>query len=398
MTASIKTVKKWLLDNVGNDAEAEIFQSFLKTNNINGWGTKKLASAYDSMKSEMGRLDRINEAPFKELAREHEAGRRKIFNKYAGIADIPDEAVRNEAYIERGKEFTKLEDSFKKKLAFKSEPKEYTPKPNRQAINTESVQTDMPAQKPKPTNKETATTESTKPVEVTKPVADTPKPVEAAPTVEAKPTATKTVKDTEAPKPQATPKVAPATEAKTEAPVKETMNQKTEAVKGKPTNSEYQGVKTAFTDMDKYNGSKATLNTVNLDKDNMDLFPTNYAEKNLTESLYKRKDRFKRRTIYNVKNAPKNALKAVAGFGATTMLLGTGILLMDGTFNSNPAGPKTNSELYNPYTRWDETSYPMGNPNRPYPFEPMPVVDIPEFYTMGQQPDDMHTLYRPVRW
>lgn len=345
MTASIKTVKKWLLDNVGNDAEAEIFQSFLKTNNINGWGTKKLASAYDSMKAEMGKLDRINEAPFKELAREHEAGRRKIFNKYAGIADIPDEAVRNEAYVERGKEFAKLEDSFKKKLAFKSEPKEYAPKPNRQAINTEFVQTDMPAQKPKPTNKEIATTERIQPV------ADTPKPVEAAPTVEAKPTATKTVKDTEAPKPQATPKVAPATEAKTEALVKETMNQKTEAVKGKPTNSEYQGVKTAFTDMDKYNGSKATLNTVNLDKDNMDLFPTNYAEKNLTESLYKRKDRFKRRTIYNVKNAPKNALKAVAGFGATTMLLGTGILLMDGTFNSNPAGPKTNSELYNPYTR-----------------------------------------------
>lgn len=391
MTASIKTVKKWLLDNVGNDAEAEIFQRFLKTNNINGWGTKKLASAYDSMKAEMGRLDRINAAPFKDLAREHEAGRRRIFNKYAGIADIPDEAVRNEAYVARGKEFAKLEADFKRKIAVKSEPKEYTPKPkpNRQQLNTESVQTDIPAQSQKPTHTATA--------EPTKPVADTPKPVEAAPTVEAKPTATETVKPVEAPKQQGTPKVAPVPEAKVETPVKAPVNQKTEAVKAKPTNSEYQSIKTAFSDMDKFDGSKPTLNTVNLDKDNMELFPTDYAEKNLTESLYRRRDRFKRRSIYNVKNAPKNALKAVAGYGATTMLVGTGLLLMDGTFNSNPAGPKSNSELFNPYTRWNEAYYPMGNPNRPQPFEPMPVVDIPEFYTMGQQPSDMHTLYKPVR-
>lgn len=382
MTASIKTVKKWLLDNVGNDAEAEIFQRFLKTNNINGWGTKKLASAYDSMKAEMGRLDRINEAPFKDLAREHEAGRRRIFNKYAGIADIPDEAVRNEAYVARGKEFAKLEADFKRKIAVKSEPKEYTPKPKKQPLNTESVQTDIPAQSQKPTH--TATAEPTK-------------PVEAAPTVEAKPTATETVKPVEAPKQQGTPKVAPVPEAKVETPVKAPVNQKTEAVKAKPTNSEYQSIKTAFSDMDKFDGSKPTLNTVNLDKDNMELFPTDYAEKNLTEALYGRKDRLKRRAIYNVKNAPKNALKAVAGYGATTMLVGTGLLLMDGTFNSNPSGPKSNSELFNPYTRWNEAYYPMGNPNRPQPFEPMPIVDIPEFYTMGQQPSDMHTLYRPVR-
>lgn len=393
MTASIKTVKKWLLDNVGNDAEAEIFQSFLKTNNINGWGTKKLASAYDSMRAEMSKLNKINEAPFQDLAREHEAGRRRIFNKYAGIADIPDEVIRNEAYVARGKEFAKLEADFKRKIAVKSEPKEYTPKPkpNRKQLNTESVQTDIPAQNPKPTNTGTATTEHIQPV------ADTPKPVEAAPTVEAKPTATETVKHVEAPKQQVPPKVAPVPEAKTEAPVKAQVNQKTEAVKGKPTNSEYQGIKTAFTDIAKYDGSKPTLNTVNLDKDNMELFPTDYAEKNLTESLYKRRDRFKRRTIYNVRNAPKNALKAVAGYGVTTMLVGTGILLMDGTFNSNPSGPKSNSELFNPYTRWNEAYYPMGNPNRPQPFEPMPVVDIPEFYTMGQQPSDMHTLYQPVR-
>ena len=88
------------------------------------------------------------------------------------------------------------------------------------------------------------------------------------------------------------------------------MNQKTEAVKRKPTNSEYQGIKTAFTDIAKYDGSKPTLNTVNLDKDNMELFPTDYAEKNLTESLYRSRDRLKRRTIYNVKNAPKNAFKS----------------------------------------------------------------------------------------
>ena len=397
MTASIKTVSKWLLDNVGNDAEAEIFQRFLKTNNINGWGTKKLASAYDSMRAEMSKLNKINEAPFQDLAREHEAGRRRIFNKYAGIADIPDEAVRNEAYVARGKEFAKLEEDFKRKIAVKSEPKEYTPKPkpNRQQLNTESVQTDIPAQSQKPTH--TATAEPTKPVEETKPVADTPKPVEAAPIVEAKPTATETVKTVEAPKQQVTPKVAPVPEAKTEAPVKAPVNQKTEAVKGKPTNSEYQGVKTAFTDIAKFDGSKPTLNTVNLDKDNMELFPTDYAEKNLTESLYRRRDRFKRRTIYNVKNAPKNALKAIAGYGATTMLVGTGLLLMDGTFNSNPSGPKSNSELFNPYTRWNEAYYPMGNPNRPQPFEAMPIVDIPEFYTMGQQPSDMHTLYKPVR-
>lgn len=342
MTASIKTVRKWLLDNVGNDAEAEIFQSFLKTNNINGWGTKKLASAYDSMKAEMGRLDRINEAPFQDLAREHEAGRRRIFNKYAGIADIPDEAVRNEAYVARGKEFAKLEADFKRKIAVKSEPKEYIPKPKKQPLNTESVQTDIPAQSQKPTHTATA---------------DTPKPMEAAPNVEAKPTATETVKTVEAPKQQVTPKVAPATEAKTEAPVKAPVNQKTEAVKGKPTNSEYQGVKTAFTDIAKYDGSKPTLNTVNLDKDNMELFPTDYAEKNLTEALYGRKDRLKRRAIYNVKNAPKNALKAVAGYGATTMLVGTGLLLMDGTFNSNPAGPKSNSELFNPYQFSGQQSY-----------------------------------------
>lgn len=327
MTASIKTVKKWLLDNVGNDAEAEIFQSFLKTNNINGWGTKKLASAYDSMKAEMSKLNKINEAPFQDLAREHEAGRRRIFNKYAGIADIPDEVIRNEAYVARGKEFARLEADFKRKIAVQSEPKEYTPKPKKQPLNTESVQTDIPAQSQKPTHTATA---------------DTPKPMEAAPNVEAKLTTTETVKPVEAPKQQVTPKV-------TEAPVKAPVNQKTEAVKAKPTNSEYQGVKTAFTDIAKYDGSKPTLNTVNLDKDNMELFPTDYAEKNLTESLYKRKDRFKRRTIYNVKNAPKNALKAVAGYGATTMLVGTGLLLMDGTFNSTPAGPKSNSELFNPY-------------------------------------------------
>lgn len=327
MTASIKTVSKWLLDNVGNDAEAEIFQSFLKTNNINGWGTKKLASAYDSMRAEMSKLNKINEAPFQDLAREHEAGRRRIFNKYAGIADIPDEAVRNEAYVARGKEFAKLEEDFKRKIAVKSEPKEYTPKPkpNRQQLNTESVQTDIPPQSQKPTH--TATAEPTK-------------PIEAAPIVEAKPTATETVKTVEAPKQQVTPKVAP---------VKAPVNQKTEAVKGKPTNSEYQGVKTAFSDIAKYDGSKPTLNTVNLDKDNMELFPTDYAEKNLTEALYGRKDRLKRRAIYNVKNAPKNALKAIAGYGATTMLVGTGLLLMDGTFNSNPSGPKSNSELFNPY-------------------------------------------------
>lgn len=382
MTASIKTVSKWLLDNVGNDAEAEIFQRFLKTNNINGWGTKKLASAYDSMKAEMSKLNKINEAPFQDLAREHEAGRRRIFNKYAGIADIPDEAVRNEAYVARGKEFAKLEEDFKRKIAVKSEPKEYIPKPKKQPLNTESVQTDIPAQSQKPTHTATA--------EPTKPVADTPKPVEAAPNVEAKPTATETVKPVEAPKQQVTPKV-------TEAPVKETVNQRTEAVKAKPTNTENQGVKTAFSDIAKYDGSKPTLNTVNLDKNNMELFPTDYAEKNLTEALYGRKDRLKRRAIYNVKNAPKNALKAIAGYGATTMLVGTGLLLMDGTFNSNPAGPKSNSELFNPYTRWNEAYYPMGNPNRPQPFEPMPIVDIPEFYTMGQQPSDMHTLYRPVR-
>lgn len=344
MTASIKTVKKWLLDNVGNDAEAEIFQSFLKTNNINGWGTKKLASAYDTMKAEMGRLDRINAAPFQDLAREHEAGRRRIFNKYAGIADIPDEVIRNEAYVARGKEFAKLEADFKRKIAVKSEPKEYTPKPkpNRQQLNTESVQSDIPAQNPKPTH--TATAEPTK-------------PVEAAPIVEVKPTATETVKTVEAPKQQGTPKVAPVPEAKTEAPVKAPVNQKTEAVKAKPTNSEYQSIKTAFSDMDKFDGRKPTLNTVNLDKDNMELFPTDYAEKNLTESLYKRRDRFKRRTIYNVKNAPKNALKAVAGYGVTTMLVGTGLLLMDGTFNSTPAGPKSNSELFNPYQFSGQQSY-----------------------------------------
>lgn len=344
MTASIKTVSKWLLDNIGSDAEAEIFQRFLKTNNINGWGTKKLASAYDSMKAEMSKLNKINEAPFQDLAREHEAGRRRIFNKYAGIADIPDEAVRNEAYVARGKEFAKLEADFKRKIAVKSEPKEYTPKPkpNRQQLNTESVQTDIPAQSQKPTHTATA---------------DTPKPMEAAPNVEAKPTATETVKAVEAPKQQVTPKVAPVPEAKTEAPVKAPVNQKTEAVKGKPTNSEYQGVKTAFTDMDKYNGSNPTLNTVNLDKNNMELFPIDYAEKNLTESLYKRRDRFKRRTIYNVKNAPKNALKAVAGYGVTTMLVGTGLLLMDGTFNSTPAGPKSNSELFNPYQFSGQQSY-----------------------------------------
>ena len=337
MTASIKTVSKWLLDNVGNDAEAEIFQSFLKTNNINGWGTKKLASAYDTMKAEMGKLDRINAAPFKDLAREHEAGRRRIFNKYAGIADIPDEAVRNEAYVARGKEFAKLEADFKRKIAVKSEPKEYTPKPkpNRQQLNTESVQTDIPAQSQKPTHTATA---------------DTPKPMEAAPNVEAKLTATETVKPLEAPKQQVTPKV-------TEAPVKAPVNQKTEAVKAKLTNSEYQSIKTAFSDMDKFDGSKPTLNTVNLDKDNLELFPTDYAEKNLTESLYRRRDRLKRRTVYNVKNAPKNALKAIAGYGATTMLVGTGLLLMDGTFNSNPAGPKSNSELFNPYQFSGQQSY-----------------------------------------
>ena len=174
--------------------------------------------------------------------------------------------------------------------------------------------------------------------------------MEAAPIVEAKPTATETVKTVEAPKQQVTPKV-------TEAPVKAPVNQKTEAVKGKPTNSEYQGVKTAFTDIAKYDGSKPTLNTVNLDKNNMELFPTDYAEKNLTESLYKRRDRLKRRAIYNVKNAPKNALKAIAGYGATTMLVGTGLLLMDGTFNSNPAGPKSNSELFNPYQFSGQQSY-----------------------------------------
>lgn len=391
MTASIKTVSKWLLDNVGNDAEAEIFQSFLKTNNINGWGTKKLASAYDSMRAEMSKLNKINEAPFQDLAREHEAGRRRIFNKYAGIADIPDEVIRNEAYVARGKEFAKLEADFKRKIAVKSEPKEYTPKPKKQPLNTESVQADIPAQNPKPTNTGTATTEHIQPV------ADTPKPVEAAPTVEVKPKATETVKTVEAPKQQGTPKVAPVPEAKVETPVKAQVNQKTEAVKAKPTNSEYQGVKTAFTDIAKYDGNKPTLNTVNLDKNNMELFPTDYAEKNLTESLYRRKDRLKRRTIYNVRNAPKNALKAVAGYGVTTMLVGTGLLLMDGTFNSNPSGPKSNSELFNPYTRWNKAYYPMGNPNRPQPFEPMPVVDIPEFYTMGQQPSDMHTLYQPVR-
>lgn len=350
MTASIKTVSKWLLDNIGDDAEAEIFQRFLKTNNINGWGTKKLASAYDSMKAEMGKLDRINAAPFQDLAREHEAGRRRIFNKYAGIADIPDEVIRNEAYVARGKEFAKLEADFKRKIAVKSEPKEYTPKPkpNRKQLNTESVQTDIPAQNPKPTN--TATAEPKKPVEETKPVADTPKPVEAAPTVEAKPTATEIVKTVEAPKQQVTPKV-------TEAPVKETVNQRTEAVKAKPTNTENQGVKTAFSDIAKYDGSKPTLNTVNLDKNNMELFPTDYAEKNLTEALYGRKDRLKRRAIYNVKNAPKNALKAIAGYGATTMLVGTGLLLMDGTFNSTPAGPKSNSELFNPYQFSGQQSY-----------------------------------------
>ena len=342
MTASIKTVKKWLLDNVGNDAEAEIFQNFLKTNNINGWGTKKLASAYDSMKAEMSKLNKINEAPFQDLTREHEAGRRRIFNKYAGIADIPDEAVRNEAYVARGKEFAKLEADFKRKIAVKSEPKEYIPKPKKQPLNTEYVQADIPVQNQKPTH--TATAEPTK-------------PVEAAPNVEAKPTATETVKPVEAPKQQVTPKVAPVPEAKTEAPVKETVNQRTEAVKAKPTNTENQGVKTAFTDIAKYDGSKPTLNTVNLDKDNMELFPTDYAEKNLTESLYKRRDRFKRRSIYNVKNAPKNALKAVAGYGATTMLVGTGLLLMDGTFNSNPAGPKSNSELFNPYQFSGQQSY-----------------------------------------
>lgn len=342
MTASIKTVSKWLLDNIGDDAEAEIFQRFLKTNNINGWGTKKLASAYDSMKAEMSKLNKINEAPFQDLAREHEAGRRRIFNKYAGIADIPDEAVRNEAYVARGKEFAKLEEDFKRKIAVKSEPKEYIPKPKKQPLNTEAVQADIPAQSQKPTH--TATAEPTK-------------PVEAASIVEAKPTATETVKPVEAPKQQVTPKVAPVPEAKTEAPVKAPVNQKTEAVKGKPTNSEYQGVKTAFTDIAKYDGSKPTLNTVNLDKDNMELFPTDYAEKNLTESLYKRRDRFKRRSIYNVKNAPKNALKAVASYGATTMLVGTGLLLMDGTFNSNPAGPKSNSELFNPYQFSGQQSY-----------------------------------------
>lgn len=349
MTASIRTVKKWLLDNVGNDAEAEIFQSFLKTNNINGWGTKKLASAYDTMKAEMGKLDRINAAPFKDLAGEHEAGRRRIFNKYAGIADIPDEAVRNEAYVARGKEFAKLEADFKRKIAVKSEPKEYTPKPKKQPLNTDAMQADIPAQSQKPTHTATA--------EPTKPVADTPKPMEAAPNVEAKPTATETVKAVEAPKQQATPKTVPATEAKTEAPVKETVNQRTEAVKAKPTNTENQGVKTAFSDIAKYDGSKPTLNTVNLDKDNMELFPTDYAEKNLTEALYGRKDRLKRRAIYNVKNAPKNALKAVAGYGATTMLVGTGLLLMDGTFNSTPAGPKSNSELFNPYQFSGQQSY-----------------------------------------
>ncbi len=338
MTASIKTVSKWLLDNFGNDAEAEIFQRFLKTNNINGWGTKKLASAYDSMRAEMSKLNKINEAPFQDLAREHEAGRRRIFNKYAGIADIPDEAVRNEAYVARGKEFAKLEADFKRKIAVKSEPKEYTPNPKKQPLNTDAIQADIPAQNPKPTH--TATAEPTKPVEETKPIADTPKPVEAAPTVEAKPTATETVKTVEAPKQQVTPKVAP---------VKETVNQRTEAVKAKPTNTENQGVKTAFSDIAKYDGSKPTLNTVNLDKNNMELFPTDYAEKNLTEALYGRKDRLKRRAIYNVKNAPKNALKAIAGYGATTMLVGTGLLLMDGTFNSNPSGPKSNSELFNPY-------------------------------------------------
>ena len=342
MTANIKTVSKWLLDNVGDDAEAEIFQRFLKTNNINGWGTKKLASAYDTMKAEMGKLDRINAAPFQDLAREHEAGRRKIFNKYAGIADIPDEAVRNEAYVARGKEFAKLEADFKRKIAVKSEPKEYTPKPKKQPLNTDAIQADIPAQSQKPTHTATA--------EPTKLVADTPKPMEAAPNVEAKPTATETVKTVEAPKQQVTPKV-------TEAQVKAPVNQKTEAVKAKPTNSEYQSIKTAFSDMDKFDGRKPTLNTVNLDKDNMELFPTDYAEKNLTESLYKRRDRFKRRTIYNVKNAPKNALKAVAGYGVTTMLVGTGLLLMDGTFNSTPAGPKSNSELFNPYQFSGQQSY-----------------------------------------
>ena len=342
MTANIKTVSKWLLDNVGDDAEAEIFQRFLKTNNINGWGTKKLDSAYDTMKAEMGKLDRINAAPFQDLAREHEAGRRKIFNKYAGIADIPDEAVRNEAYVARGKEFAKLEADFKRKIAVKSEPKEYTPKPKKQPLNTDAIQADIPAQSQKPTHTATA--------EPTKPVADTPKPMEAAPNVEAKPTATETVKTVEAPKQQVTPKV-------TEAQVKAPVNQKTEAVKAKPTNSEYQSIKTAFSDMDKFDGRKPTLNTVNLDKDNMELFPTDYAEKNLTESLYKRRDRFKRRTIYNVKNAPKNALKAVAGYGVTTMLVGTGLLLMDGTFNSTPAGPKSNSELFNPYQFSGQQSY-----------------------------------------
>ena len=333
MTASIKTVKKWLLDNVGNDAEAEIFQNFLKTNNINGWGTKKLASAYDSMKAEMSKLNKINEAPFQDLTREHEAGRRRIFNKYAGIADIPDEAVRNEAYVARGKEFAKLEADFKRKIAVKSEPKEYIPKPKKQPLNTEYVQADIPVQNQKPTH--TATAEPTK-------------PVEAAPNVEAKPTATETVKPVEAPKQQVTPKVAP---------VKETVNQRTEAVKAKPTNTENQGVKTAFSDIAKYDGSKPTLNTVNLDKNNMELFPTDYAEKNLTEALYGRKDRLKRRAIYNVKNAPKNALKAIAGYGATTMLVGTGLLLMDGTFNSTPAGPKSNSELFNPYQFSGQQSY-----------------------------------------
>lgn len=97
--ATPKRIIDFLNDNIGTDVEADSLSKFVTDNAIEGDSNQILSRAFDEMK----KLEIIERVPLKEAVKEIERNLRKAGQQYAYIRDIPDEATRTQAFIDRAR-------------------------------------------------------------------------------------------------------------------------------------------------------------------------------------------------------------------------------------------------------------------------------------------------------
>lgn len=97
--ATPKRIIDFLNDNIGTDVDANSLLKFVTDNAIEGDSNQILSRAFDEMK----KLEIIERAPLKDAVKEIDKNIRKAGQQYAYIRDIPDEATKTQAYVDRAR-------------------------------------------------------------------------------------------------------------------------------------------------------------------------------------------------------------------------------------------------------------------------------------------------------